>query len=77
MEVLAAQRALTIKDDELKIVLGRLEAREKELQRLKVEMVEDANDLRKLYALPQERIGEKVFLAWLLRSFNLRQLNFH
>ncbi|XWS17825.1 hypothetical protein CRYUN_Cryun33cG0101300 [Craigia yunnanensis] len=59
MEVLVAQRALTIKDEELKMVVGRLEAREKEVQRLKEEMVEDANDLRKLYALAQERIGEK------------------
>ncbi|XWS26212.1 hypothetical protein CRYUN_Cryun26dG0011900 [Craigia yunnanensis] len=59
MEVFAAQRAVTIKGEELKMVLGRLEAREKEVQRLKEEMVEDANDLRKLYALAQERIGEK------------------
>ncbi|KAB2019961.1 hypothetical protein ES319_D07G033700v1 [Gossypium barbadense] len=59
MEVLAAQRALAIKDEELKMVLGRLEAREKELQRLKEEMIEDANDIKKLYALAQERIGEK------------------
>ncbi|PPR80944.1 hypothetical protein GOBAR_AA39772 [Gossypium barbadense] len=59
MEVLAAQRALAIKDEELKMVLGRLEAREKELQRLKEEMTEDANDMKKLYALAQERIGEK------------------
>ncbi|XVF35610.1 hypothetical protein REPUB_Repub18cG0160800 [Reevesia pubescens] len=60
MEVLAAQSALTIKDEELKMVLGRLEAREKEVQRVKEEMVEDTNDLRKLYALAQERNwGEK------------------
>lgn len=59
MEVLAAKRVLTIKDEELKTVLGRLDAQEKELNRLKEETVEDANDLRKLYALAQERIGEK------------------
>uniref|UniRef100_A0A2P2L661 Protein kinase n=1 Tax=Rhizophora mucronata TaxID=61149 RepID=A0A2P2L661_RHIMU len=58
MEVLAAQRALSIKDEELKIVLGRFNSQQKELETLKEEMV-DANDLRKLYALAQERIGEK------------------
>lgn len=60
MEVLAAKRALTIKDEELKTVLGRLDAQEKELNRLKEETVEDASDLRNLYALAQERIGEKI-----------------
>ncbi|KAK6912580.1 hypothetical protein RJ641_022181 [Dillenia turbinata] len=59
MEVLAAQRALALKGEELKSVLERLEAKEKELQSLKEEVVEDAKDLRKLYALAQERIGEK------------------
>ncbi|XP_065849403.1 MAR-binding filament-like protein 1 [Euphorbia lathyris] len=58
-EVLASKRALTVKDEELKAVLGRLDTKEKELKRLKDEMVEDANDLKKLYALAQERIGSK------------------
>ncbi|RVX19620.1 hypothetical protein CK203_005188 [Vitis vinifera] len=56
LEVLAAQRALTIKDEELKIALERLDAREKELRRMKEEMMEDANHLKNLYALAQERI---------------------
>ncbi|KAA8525482.1 hypothetical protein F0562_007337 [Nyssa sinensis] len=59
MEVLAAQRALTIKDEELKMLFGRLDSREKEIKELKEEMTQDANDLRKLYALAQERIGGK------------------
>lgn len=59
LEVLAAQRALTIKDEELKIALERLDAREKELRRMKEETMEDANHLKNLYALAQERIGEK------------------
>ncbi|KAK9279062.1 hypothetical protein L1049_012737 [Liquidambar formosana] len=59
MKVLAAQRALNIKDEELKMILGKLDAREKELKRIKEEVIEDANDLKKLYALAQERIGEK------------------
>ncbi|KAJ6925173.1 hypothetical protein NC652_018191 [Populus alba x Populus x berolinensis] len=57
MEVLAAKRALAIKDEELKTVLERLDTKEKELKKLKEEAVED-NDLRKLYSLAQERIGE-------------------
>ncbi|GAV85701.1 hypothetical protein CFOL_v3_29135 [Cephalotus follicularis] len=59
MEVLAAKRALLIKDEEGKMVLGRLDARERELNSCKKEMVEDANDLMKHYALAQERIGEQ------------------
>ncbi|GMP94525.1 hypothetical protein CsSME_00043966 [Camellia sinensis var. sinensis] len=59
MEVVAAQRALTIKDEELKMVLERLEARESELKKMKEEMIQDANDLRQLYTLAQERIGER------------------
>ncbi|KAF8034984.1 hypothetical protein BT93_C1113 [Corymbia citriodora subsp. variegata] len=59
MELLDAQRALTLKDEELKTVLIRLDEREKELQRLKEEMIDDASDLRKLYKLAQQRVGEK------------------
>lgn len=59
MELLDAQRALTLKDEELKTVLIRLDEREKELQRLKEEMTNDASDLRKLYELAQQRVGEK------------------
>ncbi|GFZ08343.1 myosin heavy chain-related protein [Actinidia rufa] len=59
MEVLATQRALTIKDEELKMVRGRLDAREKELETMKEETIRDANDLKQLYALAQERIGER------------------
>lgn len=58
MEVLASQRALTIKDEELKMVLGGLDAKEKEVKKMKEE-AKDANDLRKLYALAQERLEEK------------------
>ncbi|KAJ7958787.1 Myosin heavy chain-related protein [Quillaja saponaria] len=59
MEVLAAHRALTIKDGELKITLARLDAKEKELKKMRDEVTDDANDIKKLYALAQERIGEK------------------
>lgn len=60
MEILAAERAVIVKDEELKMVQGRLDAREKELKKLKEEMVQDANELRQLYALAQERIGERT-----------------
>ncbi|XP_010048182.2 myosin-11 [Eucalyptus grandis] len=59
MEVLDAQRALTLKDEELKSALIRLGEREKDLQRLKEEMINDASDLRKLHELAQQRVGEK------------------
>ena len=59
MEVLAAQRALTIKDEELKMTLARLDSKEEELKKVREEVTEDSNDLKRLYALAQERIGEK------------------
>ncbi|XP_030513116.2 interaptin [Rhodamnia argentea] len=59
MGLLDAQRALTLKDEELQTVLIRLDEREKELQRLKEEMTNDASDLRELYELAQQRVGEK------------------
>jgi chromosome segregation ATPase len=58
MELLAVERALTIKNEELRTVRGRLDGKEKELKKMKEEMKEDANDLRKLYALAQQRIGD-------------------
>ncbi|KAK9141745.1 hypothetical protein Syun_011145 [Stephania yunnanensis] len=60
MEVLAAKRALTVKDEEIKTVLDRLEKKEMELSQVKQEMLDDAKGLKKLYQLAQERIGEKT-----------------
>ncbi|KAJ4866482.1 Myosin heavy chain-related protein [Raphanus sativus] len=60
MEVLAAQRALTFKDEEINVVMGRLEAKERELKKLKEETVSDGEDLKMLYALAQERIEGKT-----------------
>ncbi|GAB4843276.1 hypothetical protein Ancab_013242 [Ancistrocladus abbreviatus] len=57
MEVLAMQRALVVKDEELKIVLGKLDEKERELKETKEEMLKDGNDLKKLYTLAEERIG--------------------
>ncbi|KAL3566120.1 hypothetical protein D5086_031535 [Populus alba] len=59
MEVLAAQRALAIKDEELKLVLERLDTKENELKNLKEAAAVDANDPWKLYSLARERIGER------------------
>ncbi|KAB5513906.1 hypothetical protein DKX38_027812 [Salix brachista] len=50
---------LSQSDEELKIVLERMDTKEKELKNLKEAAVEDANDPRKLYSLAQERIGER------------------
>ncbi|GAB4849858.1 hypothetical protein Ancab_004657 [Ancistrocladus abbreviatus] len=57
MEVLAMQRALAVKDEELKTVLGKLDEKERELKQTKEEMLKDGNDLKKLYTLAEERIG--------------------
>ena len=54
MEVLAAQRALTIKDEELKMTLARLDSKEEELKKVREEVTEDSNDLKRLYALAQD-----------------------
>ncbi|KAF7817257.1 coiled-coil domain-containing protein 18 [Senna tora] len=59
LEVLNAQRVLIIKDEELKMTLARLDAKEKELTKVREELKEDASNLKRLYALAQERIGEK------------------
>ncbi|XP_010432759.1 PREDICTED: coiled-coil domain-containing protein 18-like isoform X2 [Camelina sativa] len=60
MEVLAVQRALTFKDEEINVFMGRLEAKERELKKLKEETTNDSEDLKNLYALAQERIGGKT-----------------
>ncbi|KAL7121757.1 hypothetical protein ACP275_01G003200 [Erythranthe tilingii] len=55
MEILAAQKDLTIKDEELKTVIRKLEAKEKEITELKG----DKDGIKQLYALAQERMGDK------------------
>jgi hypothetical protein len=71
MEVLAAQRAPTIKYEELKIVLERLDTKEKELKNLKEAAVEDANDPRELYSLARERIGERSIRNLAIKKLKL------
>lgn len=58
MDSLAAQRALKLKEQELKIVRQKLNDREEEINKMK-EMTQDADGVRQLYALAQERTGEK------------------
>ncbi|KAB2637660.1 autophagy-related protein 23-like [Pyrus ussuriensis x Pyrus communis] len=70
MEVLAFQRALTLKDEELKMVLRRIETKEQEVKQWKEE-AEAANDLRKLYALVQEILGEKSIGDWAIEKLQL------
>lgn len=57
MEVLAGQRALTIKDGELETVLQRLDEREKELRMMKEELDRDVDHLQDLYTLTQGKVG--------------------
>ncbi|KAK1394608.1 Myosin heavy chain-related protein [Heracleum sosnowskyi] len=57
MEVLAGQRALTIKDGELEMVLQRLDEREKELRMMKEELDRDVDHLQDLYTLSQGKVG--------------------
>lgn len=57
MEVLAGQRALTIKNGELGMVLQRLDEREKELRMMKEELDRDVDHLQDLCTLTQEKVG--------------------
>ncbi|XP_022982130.1 myosin-9-like [Cucurbita maxima] len=59
MEIIAAERALTVKDEELKMVLKRLDTKEKEFEKIKEEMDGEAKDLKNLYALAQDGVGEE------------------
>ncbi|GFQ03481.1 hypothetical protein PHJA_002491900 [Phtheirospermum japonicum] len=59
MDILAGQKDLVIKDEELRVVLGKLDAREKEITELKDEIMRDKNDLKELYALAQETVSGK------------------
>ncbi|KAI3717648.1 hypothetical protein L1987_69401 [Smallanthus sonchifolius] len=55
MEVLQTRRALTVKENELKMVLEKLNQLDREMKAMK----QNADGLRKLYVMGQERIGEK------------------
>ncbi|KAI5393795.1 hypothetical protein KIW84_060780 [Lathyrus oleraceus] len=59
MEILAVQKALTMKDEELKMTIARLEAKEEELRGARDKVTEDANDHKRLHTLAQARIDEK------------------
>jgi chromosome segregation ATPase len=75
MEVLAVQRALTFKDEEINVVMGRLEAKEQELKKLKEETINDSEDLKVLYALAQERVGEKTMGDLAIEMLQLEAAN--
>ncbi|KAK1407874.1 hypothetical protein QVD17_39501 [Tagetes erecta] len=59
MEVLHTRRALLIKEDDLKFALNKLIEQENEMKEMKQELTKDAGELRKLYEMVQERMGEK------------------
>ncbi|KAG6407992.1 hypothetical protein SASPL_130994 [Salvia splendens] len=58
MEVLAANKDLITKDEELNVAIRKLDAKEKEIAKLREGVMQDT-DLKQLYALSQEIIGEK------------------
>ncbi|KAF9607754.1 hypothetical protein IFM89_000101 [Coptis chinensis] len=59
MEVLAAQRALTVRDEEMKKVVSKLDEKEMQLVKMKQETLDDPNGLNKIYALAQGKVGSK------------------
>lgn len=59
-EILAAHRALAVKDEELKVLLDRWEDRETEIMKMREEVIEEANGLNTLHATVQYRIGDKT-----------------
>jgi len=59
-EILAAHRALAVKDEELKVLLDRWEDRETEIMKMREEVIEEANGLNTLHATVQNRIGDKT-----------------
>lgn len=59
-EILAARRALAVKDEELKVLLNRWEDRETEIMTMREEVIEEANGLNTLHATVQNRIGNKT-----------------
>ncbi|KAI3506126.1 hypothetical protein L1887_28482 [Cichorium endivia] len=59
-EVLRSRREIMIKEDKVKSVLEKLDERENEMAEMKRELSQDIDDLRRLYAVAQERIGERT-----------------
>ncbi|KAI3691040.1 hypothetical protein L2E82_49254 [Cichorium intybus] len=59
-EVLRSRREIMIKEDKVKSVLEKLDERENEMAEMKRELSQDIDDLRRLYTVAQERIGERT-----------------
>ncbi|KAJ8635054.1 hypothetical protein MRB53_009321 [Persea americana] len=59
MELMAVKRALSVKDEELKMILDRLDAKEREMKEMKEEKWKDADILKEMYALVEEKFGGK------------------
>ncbi|CAH1428123.1 unnamed protein product [Lactuca virosa] len=59
-EVLRSRREIMIKEDKVKSVLEKLDERENEMAEMKRELSQDVDELRRLYAMAQERIGERT-----------------
>ncbi|XXG52319.1 hypothetical protein AAC387_Pa03g0689 [Persea americana] len=59
MELMAVKKALSVKDEELKMILDRLDAKEREMKEMKEEKWKDADILKEMYALVEEKFGGK------------------
>eukprot|EP01018_Ginkgo_biloba_P006813 Gb_38718 [translate_table: standard] len=70
-DLLVAHRALAVKDQELRTLLNRWEAREKELVKMREEVIDEANGLNSLHAVVQRRIGEKTLGELALEKLEL------
>lgn len=70
-ELLETHRALALKDQELKTLLNRWDIREKELAKMREEVIEEANSLNSLHAIVQKRIGDKTLGELALEKLEL------
>lgn len=70
-ELLETHRALALKDQELKTLLNRWDIREKELAKMREEVIEEANSLNSLHAIVQKRLGDKTLGELALEKLEL------
>lgn len=70
-ELLEAHRALALKNQELKTLLNRWDIREKELAKMREEVIQEANSLNSLHAIIQKRIGDKTLGELALEKLEL------
>ncbi|GLJ32749.1 hypothetical protein SUGI_0659330 [Cryptomeria japonica] len=70
-ELMGTQRALVVKDEELKSLVNRWECREKEVMKMREDVIQEANGLKELYATVQNKIGDKTLGELALEKLEL------